>query len=329
MPNDRMNSVRKIGLFLTVCVTVCCGRLFGRTPDTAVAQRLASLETETWPLPYHDSLLTAIDFFAGQPLPTAFPVYEPVFEAALQKYRLPADFKYIPLVMSRMKLDNATDDRCGVWALPALVALRYGLSVEPSRDERYMVRAAAEAACRYLADLYRLYGDWWSCVLAYANSPAALSRVALTPGEEDFPWHMFETHALSDVEIVRSLLACIYVYDASERIGFSQKMVDSLSLVEHKMMSGAVPPTKPAAAATASRAPAPATSTAAKPAAAVATSAPRPAAETAEPVIYTVKLGDTLSQIAERHHVKLSDLKRWNNLKRDFIREGQKLKIYP
>ncbi|MBQ7214078.1 MAG: LysM peptidoglycan-binding domain-containing protein, partial [Bacteroidales bacterium] len=185
-------------------------------------------------------------------------------------------------------------------------------------------------ACRYLADLYRLYGDWWSCVLAYANSPAALSHAAWTPGKEGFLWHMFETRALPEVEIVRNLLACIYVYDASERINSSQKIVDSLLLVEQKMMSEPVPAMKPASAAKdSSRTPAPATSTAAKPAAAVATSAPRSAAETAEPVIYTVKLGDTLSQIAERHHVKLSDLKRWNNLKRDFIREGQKLKIYP
>ena len=88
------------------------------------------------------------------------------------------------------------------------------------------------------------------------------------------------------------------------------------------------PVSAPMAASAATRTPAPATGTVAKPAA-VAATASRSESTSAEPVIYTVKLGDTLSQIAERHHVKLSDLKRWNNLKRDFIREGQKLKIYP
>ena len=324
-----MNPARKIGFFLTVCASVCCGWVFGRPSDTAVTQRLASLETETWPLPYHDSLLTAIDAFSGQPLPVAFPVYESLLDTILQKYRLPADFKYIPLAMSQMKLDNVAGDRAGIWALPTLVALRYGLKVEPSRDERYMVRAATEAVCRYLADLHRLYGDWWSCVLAYANSPAALSHAAAEPGREGALWQMYESRALPDMEIVRKLLACIYVYDASERIDLSQKIVDSLALVEQKMMSGPVPAMKQASTATtASRTSVPASSAAAKPAAAAAP-ASRPAAETAEPVIYTVKRGDTLSQIAERHHVRLSDLKRWNNLQRDFIREGQKLKIYP
>lgn len=45
-------------------------------------------------------------------------------------------------------------------------------------------------------------------------------------------------------------------------------------------------------------------------------------------VIYTVKSGDTLSKIAQKYHVKVSDIKKWNNLKSDLIRENQKLKIY-
>jgi len=45
-------------------------------------------------------------------------------------------------------------------------------------------------------------------------------------------------------------------------------------------------------------------------------------------ITYTVKSGDTLSKIAQLYHVKVSDIKRWNDLKSDFIREKQKLKIY-
>lgn len=45
-------------------------------------------------------------------------------------------------------------------------------------------------------------------------------------------------------------------------------------------------------------------------------------------IIYTVKSGDTLSKIAQKYHVKVSDIKKWNNLKSDLIRENQKLKIY-
>lgn len=45
-------------------------------------------------------------------------------------------------------------------------------------------------------------------------------------------------------------------------------------------------------------------------------------------ITYTVKRGDTLGKIAQKYHVSIKDLKSWNHLKSDLIREHQKLKIY-
>ena len=45
-------------------------------------------------------------------------------------------------------------------------------------------------------------------------------------------------------------------------------------------------------------------------------------------ITYTIRRGDTLGGIAARYRVKVSDLKRWNNLRSDMIREGRKLVIY-
>ena len=42
---------------------------------------------------------------------------------------------------------------------------------------------------------------------------------------------------------------------------------------------------------------------------------------------YRVKKGDTLSKIAKRFGVSVKQLKRWNNLKGDLIRVGQRLKV--
>ena len=42
---------------------------------------------------------------------------------------------------------------------------------------------------------------------------------------------------------------------------------------------------------------------------------------------YTIKKGDTLSGIAKKFHCSVKQLKQWNNLKNDNIREGKKLKI--
>lgn len=47
-----------------------------------------------------------------------------------------------------------------------------------------------------------------------------------------------------------------------------------------------------------------------------------------KPVTYTVKSGDVLGKIAAKHHVKVSQIKQWNNLRSDRIDIGQELTIY-
>lgn len=45
-------------------------------------------------------------------------------------------------------------------------------------------------------------------------------------------------------------------------------------------------------------------------------------------LIYTVKSGDNLGYISEWYNVRISDLRYWNNIRRNLIRSGQKLAIY-
>lgn len=45
-------------------------------------------------------------------------------------------------------------------------------------------------------------------------------------------------------------------------------------------------------------------------------------------VVYTVKAGDNVGFISSWFHVRASDLRYWNNIRRDMIRVGQKLAIY-
>ncbi|CAM3228613.1 LysM peptidoglycan-binding domain-containing protein [Rhodothermus bifroesti] len=50
---------------------------------------------------------------------------------------------------------------------------------------------------------------------------------------------------------------------------------------------------------------------------------------TPERIVYRVRRGDTLSEIARRYNVSVTDLKRWNNLSGERIRAGQRLTLYP
>ncbi|MBK9730815.1 MAG: LysM peptidoglycan-binding domain-containing protein [Chitinophagaceae bacterium] len=50
---------------------------------------------------------------------------------------------------------------------------------------------------------------------------------------------------------------------------------------------------------------------------------------TAKSITYTVKKGDYLGKIAEKHQVTISQIRNWNKLKSTTVTVGQKLKIYP
>ena len=45
-------------------------------------------------------------------------------------------------------------------------------------------------------------------------------------------------------------------------------------------------------------------------------------------VRYRVRKGDSLSHIAQRFNVSVSDLKRWNKLPGKYLQPGQRLKLY-
>ena len=51
--------------------------------------------------------------------------------------------------------------------------------------------------------------------------------------------------------------------------------------------------------------------------------------ETSDQIRYRVKSGDVLGKIAEKYGVRVSELKRWNGLRNNNIRIGQRLIIYP
>ena len=47
-----------------------------------------------------------------------------------------------------------------------------------------------------------------------------------------------------------------------------------------------------------------------------------------ESVTYTVKSGDVIGLIAQQHHVRVDDIKGWNNLRSNVIHPGQRLNIW-
>lgn len=279
-----------------------------------IAKRLKSLES-TLPLPYHERLDKAVQTYSAKALPDAFMVSEPFLDSALSQHGMPKEMKYLPLALSGMRTDYANNDRCGVWSLPSLVAMRYGLAVDDERDERFAIRTSTQAALNYLNDLHQQYGDWWYAILAFTNSPNALHHAIDRNGEDILLWSFDEDHLLPNTSIIADLMACVYAYEGVERPAVKNTHI--VEPVERPKPVKTTDSTLTQVTKPVEKQAQPSTSSASK----------NSSSTNANTTKYKVKKGDTLSRIASKHHVTVNDLKRWNKLKNDKIREGQTLII--
>ncbi|GAB3951734.1 hypothetical protein GCM10028805_32480 [Spirosoma harenae] len=102
-------------------------------------------------------------------------VFFPVIEPILDRYNIPLDFKYLPLVESALRgFAVSHKGAVGYWQFMPATARELGLLVEPGYDERQDLVKSTNAACRYLRYLYNRLGSWTLAAAAYNNGIGAL-----------------------------------------------------------------------------------------------------------------------------------------------------------
>lgn len=266
------------------------------------------------PLPYHDGLEKTVLNYTSKPFSNQFLTYEAMIDTALSQRNMPHELKYLPLALSGMRRNYCQGDRCGVWQLPTLTALHYGLTIDESHDERTDIEASTYAALDCLNDLYQQYNDWWYSILAYTNSPVALQHALIRHGETPELWDFNEQDLLPNTEIIPNFIACVYLGD-EDRLEFGEVADPVIT----KVLEPVERPTTTVKDTTTKD-----TTIINKQANNKKTTDPSKNSDTKK---YTVKKGDNLTRIATKYHVKISELMTWNNLKSDKILEGQTLII--
>lgn len=265
-----------------------------------IAKRLKSMENDI-PLPFHDDLVKRIDYYSAKTFPNTFAVLDTFLEAELTQRGMPLELRCLPLALSGMRTDYRQDDRRGIWALPVLVGLRYGLDIDENTDERLDMKASTQAALDYLSDLNQQYGNWWYSLLAYTNSPNSLHQTLIRNGNELELWDFYDQKLLPDVHVICDYISFVYLYNLGD-LKLGKVVEQQLNTAPKKNNTEMAQADNPKT-----------------------TTQPAKSKETTKK--YTVKKGDTLSKIAVKYHVTVSNLKKWNHLKSDKIREGQKLII--
>ena len=93
--------------------------------------------------------------------------YFPMVEEVLRKNGIPDDFKYIALVESGFQNVVSSSAAVGFWQFIEPTAKQYGLEVNEEVDERYNLEKSTEAACKYLLESYRKFGNWTMAAATY------------------------------------------------------------------------------------------------------------------------------------------------------------------
>lgn len=295
-------------------------------------------------------------------------LYFPLFEKYLAKYNLPDDLKYLAIIESGLNPRASSRVRAvGLWQFMSATGRYYGLHNNWYIDERMDPEKSTDAACRYLRDLHRMFNDWELALAAYNTGPGNVRRAIRRSGYKKTFWDIYSFLPRETRSYVPQFVAIIYTMNHLEEHNFFdegeemlvrsdtvhvRKFVDfgtlasltgscieDLQKLNPSIQHNAVPDVEGTFV---MRIPATAKEQLYENRFAILDSASkvgRKELETLakamqggtygrERIVYKVRSGDVLGSIAMRHRVRVSDLKKWNNLRSDVIRSGQRLNIW-
>jgi membrane-bound lytic murein transglycosylase D len=118
--------------------------------------------------------------------------YFPMFEQMLDKYGLPLELKYLPVIESALNpVAVSRVGATGLWQFMLKTGKGYGLEINSLVDERRDPIKSSEAAARYLKDLYTIYQDWNLVIAAYNCGPGNVNKaIARSGGKRDY-WEIY------------------------------------------------------------------------------------------------------------------------------------------
>lgn len=151
-------------------------------PEELLRERFAKLE-KSIPLTYHKSSHEFVEYFIYKKtkftisMMEKMPLYFPLFEKTLAKYGLPTELKYLSMIESGLNPTALSRVRAGgLWQFMPATGREFGLYQDSYIDERFEPVKATEAACRYLKQLYNIFGDWELALASYNTGPGNVKR---------------------------------------------------------------------------------------------------------------------------------------------------------
>lgn len=293
--------------------------------------------------------------------------YFPLFEQKLDMYNIPLEVKYLAIVESALNpRARSRVGATGLWQFMFATGKMHGLDVNSYVDERMDPVLATEGAAQYLSTLYRVFEDWDLVLASYNSGPGNVSKAIRRSGGSTNYWNLRPHLPRETAGYVPAFLATLYIFEYAEEHGFQpphprttyfetdtlhpKKMLsfehiskvtgvekemlqflnpsyklDVIPFVEGKNYSLRLPRNKTGLFVNNEEA-------IYGYAQALKEKKEETNSQLVQPestVRYRVRRGDYLGKIAERYGVGVSQIKRWNNLRGNNLKIGQRLLIYP
>jgi membrane-bound lytic murein transglycosylase D len=166
--------------------------------DSMICERLSKMNELT---PFHldcnAATLSTIKFFAAQRrgfIRVALgrsALYFDLFEEKLTEYGLPLELRYLSVIESGLRPQvKSRAGALGLWQFMYKTGLYFGLDENSYIDERMDPEKATDAACRYLKQLYGIYGDWNLALAAYNAGPGNVNHAIRKSGGKTTYWEV-------------------------------------------------------------------------------------------------------------------------------------------
>ena len=291
--------------------------------------------------------------------------YMPIFDETFNKHDLPEELKAMAIIESAMNpLAVSRAGAKGMWQFMYATAKMYGLHIDSFVDERMDPFKAADAAARYLQDAYEIFGDWNLAIASYNCGAGNVNKAIRRSGGKRAFWDIWPYLPRETRGYVPAFVGALYAMTYYKEHGIKPEAVEmpihvdtfkinkQLHLKQVAELTGApleelknlnpqyrhdiIPGNSKEYIL---RLPYTYTNAFIEHEDSVYThkydeffnpTTIKKIQDGAdgERIVYVVKNGDYLGRIASRNRCTVAQIKRWNGLKSNNIRVGQRLVIY-
>lgn len=196
-------------------------------PDEILGVRITNKQFD-FPVVFNDQVEFWIKHFAIRSK-SHFQVYlnrmaelDPFIRPHLIEAQVPEDLMYLAMIESGFSTRaRSWANAVGVWQFIRSTGKHYGLRIDWWVDERRDPEKATKAAVTMLAELYNRFGHWELAAAAYNGGPVRVAKAIRRHGSDDF-WRLARTRSLrrETKNYVPKIMAAAIVAKNAENFGF-------------------------------------------------------------------------------------------------------------